>query len=227
VAAHKEGLCEAQSLLRSLNMAPSTIARNKTWFLQPWLFETADKYHWAYVPAQKPTPGEDGDGEVLRDTLTTDVHGGGTECSIEEGVLEDTQNADFNVFDDGVDPLVVAESEYRDAIVDMLNHHESLPGTKGQGSNSKKPISQVVEYSGKFIFKSTLISELNGNPFLSKDRLTCISNSIYFNNAEDYLGATSSQNSCLMGLGSDCGVFFVTRGDVGTSSAVNVARKRN
>jgi hypothetical protein len=51
VAALKEGLREAQSLLRSLNMAPSTVARNKTWFLQPWLVETADKHHWAYVPA--------------------------------------------------------------------------------------------------------------------------------------------------------------------------------
>jgi hypothetical protein len=175
----------------------------------------------------KPTPGEDGDGEVLRDNMTTDVNGGGMECSIENVVLEDTENSDFSVFDDGVDPLVLAESERRDAIADMLNDHEPLPSTEGQGSNNKNPISRVVEYVGKFIFKSTLVSELNGNPFLSKDRLTHIRNFIYFNNAEYYLSAASSQNSCLMGLGSDCGVFFVTRSDVGTSSAVNVARKKN
>jgi hypothetical protein len=175
----------------------------------------------------KPTPGEDGDGEVLRDNMTTDVNGGGMECSIENVVLEDTENSDFSVFDDGVDPLVLAESERRDAIADMLNDHEPLPSTEGQGSNNKNPISRVVEYVGKFIFKSNLVSELNCNPFLSKDRLTHIRNFIYFNNAEYYLSAASSQNSCLMGLGSDCGVFFVTRSDVGTSSAVNVARKKN
>jgi hypothetical protein len=208
-------------------MAPSTVAHNKTWFLQLWLFETADKHHWAYVLAHKPTLGEDGDEEVLRDTMTADVYGGSTECSIKDVVLEDTENVDFSIFDDGVDPLVLAESECRDAIADMLNDHEPLPNTEGQGSNSKKPISRVVEYVWKFIFKSTLVSELNGNPFLSKDRLTRIRNSIYFNQAEDYLSAASSQNYCLMGLGSDCGVFFVTRGDVGASSVVNATRKRN
>ena len=164
---------------------------------------------------------------MLRDTTIADVHGGGTECSIEDIVLEDTENVGFSIFDDGVDPLVLAKSERRDAIADMLNDHEPLPNTEGQGSNNKNSISQVVEYVGKFIFKSTLVSELNGNPFLSKDRLTCIRNSIYFNNAEDYLSAASSQNSYLLGLGSDCSVFFVSRGDVGTSSSINATRKRN
>ena len=61
----------------------------------------------------------------------------------------------------------------------------------------------------KAIYKSTLVAELNGNPFLSKDQLTRIKNSMYFNNAEDYLSAANSTIIVLMGLGSDCGVLFM------------------
>jgi hypothetical protein len=42
------------------------------------------------------------------------------------------------------------------------------------------------------VYKSTLVNELNGNPFLLKDRLIWICNSVYFNNFEDYLSAAAS-----------------------------------
>jgi hypothetical protein len=65
--------------------------------------------------------------------------------------------------------------------------------------------------NGKSVYKSTLVNELNGNPFLSKDKLTRIRNSIYFNNADDYLSVASSTSTCLLGLGSHCGVHFSGR----------------
>jgi hypothetical protein len=102
----------------------------------------------------------------------------------------------------------------------------------GQDSNAmdKSPVkvkySPTVSMSGKTIFKSTLMNELNGNPFLSKDRLTRIRNFVYFNNAKDYMTVVSSSSICLIGLGSDCGVFFadIAARDVG--SATRIARKR-
>ena len=60
------------------------------------------------------------------------------------------------------------------------------------------------------MFKSTLIVEFNGNPFLSKDRLTQVRNSVYFNNTNDYISAANSENTCLLRLGLDCAMYFVT-----------------
>jgi hypothetical protein len=78
--------------------------------------------------------------------------------------------------------------------------------------------------SDKVVYKSTLVNELNGNPFLSKDRLTRIRNSIYFNNSEDYLSAATSNSTCLLGLGSDCGVFFVESQSRTVGSAAKAAK---
>jgi hypothetical protein len=66
-----------------------------------------------------------------------------------------------------------------------------------------------MEYQRNKIYKSTLVSQLNANPFLSKDRLRRVKKSLYFNNSDAYLIATSSSSTCLLGLGSDCGVYLV------------------
>ena len=80
---------------------------------------------------------------------------------------------------------------------------------------------------GKAIFKFTLVAELNGNLFLLKDRLTRIKNSMYFNNVEDYLSTANSSTTVLLGLGMDCGVLFMQSRNLGQSSNVRAAQKRN
>ena len=67
---------------------------------------------------------------------------------------------------------------------------------------------------------------MNGNPFLSKDRLTCIKKSLYYNNSEDYLTAAQCSHICFVGIGSDVGVYFVQRSTISRTSAVNAAKKR-
>lgn len=47
-----------------------------------------------------------------------------------------------------------------------------------QSSSSK--IVHVIQNDGHSIFKSTLVGQLNGNPFLSKDRLARVRNSIHY-----------------------------------------------
>ena len=49
-------------------------------------------------------------------------------------------------------------------------------------------------------------------------------NSIYFNNSDDYLAASSSTTSMLLGLGCDVGVYF--KDMRGSTSTVKAARKR-
>jgi hypothetical protein len=109
----------------------------------------------------------------------------------------------------------------------MLNEVEHPAATNKDPADLVEKFEPTVEYSGKVIFKSTLVSELNGNPFLSKDRLTRIRNSVYFNNAEDYRNVANSSSSYLLGLGSDCGIYFVQKSSLNTTSAVQTTCKRS
>jgi hypothetical protein len=62
--------------------------------------------------------------------------------------------------------------------------------------------------------------------FLSKDRLTRVKNSLYFNNADVYLSAAQSSSTCFVGIGSDVGIFFVQRSTLSRPSTVAAAKKR-
>jgi hypothetical protein len=219
IEALQAGLKEAQSMLRVLNMAPSSIARDKHWFLQPWSIEALDPKHWSYVPAAKATVGEDGNGEVLRDAMAAAATDPTTVVDLGEGLF----HLEEDLFDDRVSPVEVAQNECKDAISEMFNAVEC---PMDEASHSDTKIIPIVEFSGKVIYKSTLVSELNGNPYLSKDRLTRVRNFVYFNNAEEYLSAASSSTTILLGLGSDCGVMFVSRNSLSVSSTAKAARKR-
>jgi hypothetical protein len=110
-------LREAQSLLCIFNMAPSTLAREKRWFLQPWKVEREDPEFWAYLPTKKVTAGEDGDGKVLREAMATPV-------AVPEMVSADGEqflHLEEDLVDDGLDPLLVAKNECRDALSDLMN----------------------------------------------------------------------------------------------------------
>lgn len=63
----------------------------------------------------------------------------------------------------------------------------------------------MVEFDGKDMFKACLVSQLNGNPTLSKDRLTQVRNRVYFRRDER---ALVKGVSISFGIGSDCGVLF-------------------
>ena len=221
VAALKEGLKEAQAMIRVLNMAPSSqcTAEKKTWFYTPWLLEKSDPKHMSFTPGEKPIQGEDGDAEVLRSEL---------ECTrleelLEEGLTPTTENAKgIGEFDSEIQQQL--EDDMGQVVNDMLNSQE-VYALDPSGTPQVVPL---IQFSGHTIYKSTLVSQLNGNPFLSKDRLTRVKNSIFFNNSDDYVTATSSSTSMLLGLGSDCGVYFVQRSTTRLSSTVKsvVRRKR-
>ena len=113
-------------------------------------------------------------------------------------VLED------DIDGDDLATLPALEEETQHVLLELLSKH------KLQVSNYPPSLKvlHVVTFKGHSIYKSTLVSQLNGNPYLSKDRLTRMKNSIYFNNFDDYLAASSSTTSMLLGLGSDVGVYF-------------------
>ena len=217
VEALKEGFQLAQRTLRGLNVAPTVHAApaKKVWFVKPWVIEKEDSAFMAYSPAVNPVRGEDGDGEVMRETLASSSVGPNTEPAAAEE-LED------ELVSDGLDSQCVLEDKTRDAEADLLSSH------KNQVSALVAPskILPVVEYGGHTIFKSTLVSQLNGNLFLSKDRLTRVKNSIYFNNHDDYVTAANCSSTCLLGLRLDCGIYFVQRSSTARTSAMKAVRKR-
>ena len=80
---------------------------------------------------------------------------------------------------------------------------ELLSDHKVQVSSDPIPhnIDLVVTFQGRSIYKSTLVRKMNGNPYLSKDKLTRMKNSIYSNNIDDYLVVALSTTSMLLDLG--------------------------
>ena len=46
--------------------------------------------------------------------------------------------------------------------------------------NGRKTIKPMVDLDGKDMFNACLVIHLNGNPTLSKDRLTKVRNGVYF-----------------------------------------------
>ena len=59
-----------------------------------------------------------------------------------------------------------------------------LQNNDSQVTVNSKPnvVVPMIKDNGHQIYESTLVNQLNGNLFLSKDRLTRVKNSIYFNN---------------------------------------------
>ena len=172
----------------------------------------------AYTPPARPVHGEDGDGKVMREAVATSILSGG--LSLLPEILN--QDVEDEIVDDGLDPEAVVADEARDALADVLNNAEI------QVSSRVAPLKVLpfVEYAGHKIYKSTLVSQLNGNPFLSKDRLTRVKHSMYFNNHDDYITVAASSSSCLLGLGSDCGIYFVQRTSTTTALTVKAAARR-
>jgi hypothetical protein len=120
VLALKERFQEAQGILRTLNMAPSTVARDKRWFREPWIFESQDPKYWGYIPPKLVQAGEDGDGEVLRDAMASAPSTANPLGETGEALM----NLEDDPEDDGLDPVPIAENECRNALAALMNEVE-------------------------------------------------------------------------------------------------------
>ena len=92
--------------------------------------------------------------------------------------------------------LQIMESEWRHELDEILDSTDE---------NVRKTIKPVVNLDGKDMFKACLVSQLNGNPTLSKDRLTKVRSGVYFRRDGNTLQKGVSIG---FGIGSDCGVLF-------------------
>ncbi|KAL3676716.1 hypothetical protein R1sor_026664 [Riccia sorocarpa] len=103
--------------------------------------------------------------------------------------------------DDGADDLAVIGHEARHVMSEVLQQVCS--------EEEVTKFDPLVAYDGHSIYKATLVSQLVGNPTLSKDRLTRIKQSIYFNGVK-YRPRADGVPVCILDIGSDCAVLFDT-----------------
>lgn len=125
-----------------------------------------------YMKSKNTFLGKDGDYEVLHKAL--DV------ASIIDVELD---NNKFNNFDelegnfeeDRVEDLTILEEETRQVVVEMVDSMELQVMSQASSSN----ILPIVTYKGHIIHKSTMVSQLNENLFISKNQLTRVCDLIY------------------------------------------------
>ena len=172
------------------------------WFQKPWTTEALDLQNLAYIPTSESNDGEDGDAAALQ-----------TQMLMPTMIIDDVTNIKEELVDHGLDATEVTQHEVRIAIGEMLDTLKEGPAFEEPIIPTTK-IRICVAYEGNQIYKSTLVSQLNGNPFCQKDRLTLVKNSVYFNNLDAYLNAAFCSDTCFLGLGSDCGVYFVNTANV-------------
>ncbi|KAL3677704.1 hypothetical protein R1sor_020660 [Riccia sorocarpa] len=172
ILALEEGFKEAQTLLRVLDMAPSVHCRadKAAWFKRPWDFE--DDLSAKLKDLTYSSPEEGDDGNVGSDVDEEPVgHLTSVEVDVDtktDGELSSALAANAA----NVQAVTIVEcahviGEMKDAM------HERCCGRDvnqilGKTINPQVPLPGK---SGEVIWKARLVSQLNGNPFLSKDRL--------------------------------------------------------
>ena len=210
-------------MINSLNMAPnlSMPARNKVWFDRPWEVELVDAQSFAFTIGTKPICGEDGDMEVLHEDIREKEQELQRRAELHKIQPIGKTDMEEELLDDGVPALRTAESEMHDIILELLSGHED----QVRDRLTLVKVVAFVEFDRHWIFKSTLVGQLNSNPFLSKSKLTLVKKSLYFNNSEDYLNVAQCLNTCFVGIGSDVEVYFMQHSTITRSSSVIAAKK--
>jgi hypothetical protein len=115
-------------------------------------------------------------------------------------VLQMGDSVEDNVVNNGLELSTLVEENTCHVIMNLLNQAEDQVSSVHGARN----ILPTVEVDGHSICKSTLISQLNDNIFLSKDRLARIKLIFEFNNHDNCLQARSSCVSSLLYIGFDC-----------------------
>ncbi|KAL3687374.1 hypothetical protein R1sor_013683 [Riccia sorocarpa] len=176
-------------------MAPHTGVRNQVWWKTPWITERELGLFERSVevsPESLESERDDGEAELADLNTIGDLWDLTSQVSYEgpESELED----------DGADDLAVAGHETKHIMSEVF--HELC-----SDEQEVMMFDPMVSYDGHSIYKATLVSQLVGNPTLSKDRLTRIKQAIYFNGVKQK-ARVDGVPVCILDIGSDCAVFF-------------------
>ncbi|KAL2608559.1 hypothetical protein R1flu_027132 [Riccia fluitans] len=196
----KLGLQQAQTLLIQLNMSPHAWMRDKTWWRIPWILEKELGIFGTSSSTQEPDHERFEVNEVEEVEKMPNSELSSNLWDIPEATgAPSTMEADLDAEEDETNDLEVYEHEachvMSETMSTLLMEH------------APTNMDPMVSYEGHEMYKASLVSLLVGNPTLSKDRLTCIKQSVYFNGVKPK-PRVDGVPVCLMDVGSDCAVLF-------------------
>jgi hypothetical protein len=220
----QEGFSLAQSAATELQMNPSTSARDKVWWNEPWKIEAKGVKFGGWCDIDVTTLGD------CVDALPPDVGPSSVPpvqiANIASSSQPATQVDDVNaVVTDGVPDNIIASGDCVAVMSDMFL--ELNPEELVYGGGPRTIVKPTVSYQDRHMYKSTLVSQLTSNPFQSKDRLTRVKQSLYFNSLVDKPVVREGVETMFMTIGSDCGVFFLEESQMQvreTRSAKEIAK---
>ncbi|KAL2643717.1 hypothetical protein R1flu_011304 [Riccia fluitans] len=112
-----------------------------------------------------------------------------------------TMEANVDVEGDETNDMEVYRHEARHVM------SETMSTLLMEHAPTNRKVDPMVSYEGHEMYKASLVSLLVGNPTLSKDRLTRIKQSVYFNGVKPKPRVDGVQ-VCIMDVGLDCAVLF-------------------
>ncbi|KAL2653470.1 hypothetical protein R1flu_021598 [Riccia fluitans] len=112
-----------------------------------------------------------------------------------------TMEANVDVEEDETNDLEVYGHEARHVM------SETMSTLLMEHAPTKRKVDPMVSYEGHQMYKPSLVNFLLGNPILSKDHLTCIKQSVYFNGMKPKQ-RVDGVPVCIIDVGSDCAMLF-------------------
>ncbi|KAL2612173.1 hypothetical protein R1flu_023865 [Riccia fluitans] len=198
----KVGLQQAQTLLTQLNMSSHVGVRDKTWWRTPWTLEkelgifgtsssTQEQDHECFeLNDMKEVE------EMPNNELSSD------QCDIPKAIgASSTMEADVDVERDETNDLEVYGLEASHVM------SETMSTLLMEHAPTNRKVDPMVSYEGHQMYKACLVNLLVGNPTLSKDRLTLIKQSVYFNSVKPK-PRVDGVPMCIMDVGLDYAVLF-------------------
>lgn len=115
---------------------------------------------------------------------------------------DETDRADLEHENDVVAGSAEENVEEITAMMELRHTFDAMVDETEQPKQER--VERFVKIDNKEVYKATLISQLNGNPWLSKDRLTKVKNHVLqIDEKNKQINAATA-----LGIGSDCAVFF-------------------
>ncbi|KAL2651442.1 hypothetical protein R1flu_019570 [Riccia fluitans] len=157
-------------------MSPHAGVNDKTWWRTPWtlekelgIFGTSSSTHEPDHERFEVNEVEEVE-EMPNSELSSDLWD-----IIEATGAPSTMEADMDAEGDETNDLEVYGHEARHVL------SETMSTLLMEHAPTNKKVDPMVSYEGHEMYKASLVSLLLGNPTLSKDRLTRIKQSVYFN----------------------------------------------
>ena len=209
-------------------MVPSNVTYKKQQLLTPWVVKKADRKSFAYTPTATLVPGKDGNLKYRqlywRSHFKTESYLVKKKVQYRMGVV-----CLSNLVKLYQRRRLVMDSKFLGWQRTKLGwpYKTSLKVVKNPlypyQSHKKFPLQlkKVV-----IPFTSHISISTKRYSFLSKNRLTHIKNSIYYNNSDDYVSVVEFTNTCKLGLGSNHAMYLIQQSTMAMSSIIKATQQR-